>query len=314
MGFLSLVIALLLEQVRPLSEDNWLYQGLRGTARSVERNFNAGETQQGVLGWMILALPATLIAWGGFALLLRLHSPIGCLLWDVAVLYLTLGFRQFSHFYTDIQVALANNDLPLARELLTLWKNREGAGLNATELGVEDISRIAIEEALVASHRHVFGVFFWFVLLPGPTGAVLYRVADYLARAWNPGVEQPFGRFARQAFAVMDWLPVRLTAVGFAIVGDFEDAMFAWRTRATRFGDAARGILIASGAGALGVRLGEPAHLYRGALLEPDPVIESLPAVEPSPAAMRSAVAMVWRSLVLWMVLLLLLWIAGLFG
>jgi adenosylcobinamide-phosphate synthase len=314
MGFLSLVIALLLEQVRPLSEDNWLYQGLRGAARTVERNFNAGEAQQGVLAWLILVLPATLLAWGGFALLLRLHSPIGGLLWDVAVLYLTLGFRQFSHFYTDIQAALANNDLPAARALLALWKSREGESFSAADMTTEEISRVAIEEALIASHRHVFGVFFWFVVLPGPSGAVLYRVADYLARTWTPGADEPFGRFARKAFAVIDWLPVRLTAIGFAIVGNFEDAIFAWRSRATRFGDAARGILIASGAGALGVRLGEPGHLYRGALLEPDPVVEGFSGVDPSPAAMRSAVGLVWRSLVLWMVLLLLLWFAGLFG
>jgi adenosylcobinamide-phosphate synthase len=160
----------------------------------------------------------------------------------------------------------------------------------------------------------VFGVFFWFVLLPGPSGAVLYRIANFLARQWNVTPGEPFGRFARQAFAAIDWLPVRLTAIGFAIVGNFEDAVFSWRSHAGRFTDPPRGILIASGAGALGVRLGDVEHLQRSALLDGDLAIEGLPGVEPGPTALGSAVGLVWRSLVLWMLLLLLLWLPGLFG
>jgi adenosylcobinamide-phosphate synthase len=49
MGFLSLIIALLVEQVRPLRSHNMAYGVVRGTAEVIERNFNAGEKQQGVL-------------------------------------------------------------------------------------------------------------------------------------------------------------------------------------------------------------------------------------------------------------------------
>ena len=45
-----------------------------------------------------------------------------------------------------------------------------------------------IEHSLLAAHRHVFGVFFWFVLLStfglGPAGAVLYRMAEFASRYW----------------------------------------------------------------------------------------------------------------------------------
>ena len=45
-----------------------------------------------------------------------------------------------------------------------------------------------IEHSLLAAHRHVFGVFFWFVLLStlglGPAGAVLYRLAEFVSRYW----------------------------------------------------------------------------------------------------------------------------------
>src|SRR5258706_514659 len=96
----------------------------------------------------------------------------------LAVLYLTLGFRQFSHNFTDIQLAIKAGDLDRARSLLDGW--RGASGVVHTR---EEVVRLTIEEALVASHRHVFGVLLWYLLLPGPSGAVLYRLAaDFALR------------------------------------------------------------------------------------------------------------------------------------
>ena len=336
MGLLSLIIALLVEQLRPLSSANVAYNAVRGTAEALERNFNAGEKQQGVLAWFILVAPLTIFAWLIYYLLLRVHPFLG-LAWNALIVYLTLGFRQFSHYYTDIQLALADNDLDRARSLLTEWKRASDPKFSAADLVLSDICRLAIEEALVASHRHVFGVFFWFVILPGPAGAVLYRLADYLARRWNQSTRglndaapiEPFGLFAQRAFQWIDWLPVRLTAIGFAIVGNFEDAVFCWRNHLQQWADLSRGILLAAGSGALGVRLGQtagpPARNVTAASLasavdpvaaavSSDPAAEMMPGVEASPAALQSAVGLVWRSMLLWMLLLLLLSVAGLFG
>lgn len=331
MGLLSLIIALLVEQLRPLSSANVAYNAVRGTADALERNFNAGEKQQGVLAWIILVVPPTVFAWLVYYLLLRVHPFLG-LAWNALVVYMTLGFRQFSHFYTDIQLALAENDLDRARVLLTEWKRASDPRFSAADLALSDICRLAIEEALVASHRHVFGVFFWFVILPGPAGAVLYRLADYLARRWNQPVNalgdvaplEPFGLFAQRAFQWIDWLPVRLSAVGFAVVGNFEDAVFCWRNHLQQWADPSRGILLAAGSGALGVRLGPTARnlpeTAAAAAIDPlaagnpDFGAEMMPGVEASPAALQSAVGLVWRSMLLWMLLLLLLSVAGLFG
>lgn len=327
MGFLSLIIALLVEQVRPLSSGNVAYNAVRGLAEVLERNFNAGERQQGVLAWIVLVVPLTVFAWLIFWLLLRVHPFLG-LAWNALVLYLTLGFRQFSHYYTDIQVALADNDLDRARALLTEWRRKADPKFSAADLTLSDICRLTIEEALIASHRHVFGVFFWFVLLPGPSGAVLYRLADYLARRWNrPGTDaplEPFGHFARRFFQWIDWLPVRLTAIGFAIVGNFEDAIFCWRNQARQWDDPSKGILLAAGTGALGVRLGPAARNVPDAMSPPtidptgagqyDPMADAIPGVDASPAALRTGVGLVWRSLLLWMLLLLLLSLAGWFA
>jgi adenosylcobinamide-phosphate synthase len=330
MGFLSLIIALLVEQVRPLRSNNIAHDAVRAASELIERNFNAGERQHGVLAWIVVVVPPTLAAWVIYYLLIRAHPFLG-LAWNALVVYLTLGFRQFSHYYTDIQVALADNDLERARTLLTNWKREGDPSFSAADLVLSDICRLAIEEALVASHRHVFGVFFWFVLMPGPSGAVLYRLADFLARRWNPTIKnstidsappEPFGLFAQRAFHWIDWLPVRLTAIGFAVVGNFEDAVFCWRNYARQWSDASRGILLSAGTGALGVRLGPMARPGSESLAptaDPtvpgdDPGSDAMPGVEASPAALRSGVGLVWRSMLLWMLLLLLLSLAGLFG
>ena len=332
MGFLSLIIALLVEQVRPLRMSNPVYAAVRGMAEVIERNFNAGERQHGVLAWFVLVVPLVLATWGLYALLLRAHPFLG-LAWNALVLYLTLGFRQFSHYYTDIQLALADNDLERARALLTEWKRDADPSFSVADLVLTDICRLAIEEALVASHRHVFGVFFWFVLLPGSVrrGAVpaggLSRAAleradgDPPVRAASP---EAFGLFPKRAFHWIDWLPVRLTAIGFAIVGNFEDAIFNWRNHLQPDADESRAILLATGGGALGVRLGP---LARAAVepagpMTPDPTAggyefggaDGIPGTEATPAALRSGVGLVWRSMLLWMLLLLLLSLAGLFG
>jgi adenosylcobinamide-phosphate synthase len=152
----------------------------------------------------------------------------------------------------------------------------------------------------------------------GPACAVMYRVAEYLARAWNEPDHmrgEAFGQFAARAFYWIDWLPVRLTAVAFAVVGNFEDAIYAWRNFAHRWADEAKGIILTAGGGAMGVRLGTPYENASGLKLPADAATadsseieaEVLPGEEPNVRALQSTVGLVWRALLLWMMLLLLL-------
>jgi len=132
-------------------------------------------------------------------------SPLFALLLNVCGALSHDGFRQRSHYFTDIHLALKNNDVDKARDILSAWRQVDCAGLER-----EAITRLAIEEALVSSHRYVFAVIFWFVLLPGPAGAILYRLSMFLNDRWgertSPELER-FSRFARRAFAALDWLP-----------------------------------------------------------------------------------------------------------
>ena len=308
LSLVSLVLALLIEQARPLNYRQIVFGPLCRLADALDSLFNAGERRHGILAWL-LGVGGLVVFVGVIYAIFLAVNPLFAVAWNVVILYLTMGFRQFSHYYTDIQLALRMGDLPRARQLLAEWRGSSADGLSSG-----DVARLAIEEALEGSHRHVFGVLLWFVLLPGPCGAVLYRASAVLAEHWGRnapnGEAGAFTGFARQAFAIIDWLPVRATAAAFAVVGDFEDAVYCWRTQADKWPGDGLGIVLASGAGALGVRLGMP-------VVESGEVADRAElgtGDEADVEFMQSAVGLVWRSVVLWVVLLLLLGLASLVG
>src|SRR5258706_1384146 len=222
MSLLSLVAALLLEQWRPLADRRNLYLLLARYATFLEGLFNAGEARQGAIAWVIAVVPAVLGAWLVYAAAYGVHHLLTLLL-NVAALYLTMGFRQRSHYFTAIHLALKEDDLVKARDTLSAWRKASCADLDR-----EAIARLAIEEALVSSHRYVFAVVFWFVLLPGPAGAILYRLSMFLHDRWgtktSPELER-LSRFSPLSFAALDWLPERFTAAAFSLVGAFDDAV-----------------------------------------------------------------------------------------
>jgi len=301
MTLISIILSLLLEQVRPMAVgrvDAWL----NGWAQFLENRLNAGERSHGVAAWTLgVAVPALLVL--ALYLFLLANNMVAAVLFNIALLYLTTGFRQFSHYFTDIQMALRMGELDRARQLLGEWR-----GASAEHLNSGEIARLAIEESLLASHRHVFAPLFWFVIL-GPAGAVLYRLARHLYRSWGRsarGELGDFGECAERAFAIVDWLPVRLTAAAFAVVGDFEDAVYCWRSQASRWPEEAPGILLATGAGALGVRLGMPIHAAGGIGERP----ELGTGDDADPDFMQSTIGLVWRTLVMALLLLTLLGIA----
>jgi adenosylcobinamide-phosphate synthase len=124
----------------------------------------------------------------------------------------------------------------------------------------------------------------------------------------------------------MDWLPARITALGFAVVGSFEDAIDGWRNHAQRFPNDNDGIILAATAGAINVRLGgrelQPVFLpgssqgFQAADTTADPTAggASTPGREPETAHLAQIVGLVWRTVVMWMVLLALLTMARLLG
>ncbi|MFA7269195.1 MAG: CobD/CbiB family protein [Sterolibacterium sp.] len=303
MTLFSIVIALILEQVRPVPQQRFVLRPLARYACFLEERFNDGQRHHGRIAWLVAVLPPVLLILV-LQILLAWWQPLLALPLGVAVVYLTMGFRQFSHYFTDIHLALRMGELERARSLLGEWRGR-----SADRLASGEVARLAIEQALVASHRHVFAPLLCFFLL-GPAGALLYRLALFFGGQWGRPGYGAFGEFAQRAFYCLDWLPLRITAASFAMVGDFEDAVYCWRTQAAGWPEAGIGILLASGAGALGVRLGLPVNEAG----EPNERPELGLGDEADVDFMQSTIGLVWRTLVLCLLLLALFWVASWVG
>lgn len=338
MSFFAVLFALILEQARPLARGNWVHLNLQRWSRWARRSLDAGKRHHGWIAWTCAVLAPTLLVVLVHWLLARVNVLLA-FAWNVVILYVTLGFRQFSHYFTDIRDALDDGNEDAARELLAQWRQ-----VDASELPRSEIVRHVIEYSVLAAHRHVFGVLGWFSVLAalglGPAGAVLYRMSEFVARYWThrsslPGdsASPALQQVASRAWGRIDFLPARLTSLGFAVVGSFEDAIDAWRNYSQRFpqdmaaavANRNDGIIVAATSGAVNVRLGgqvlKPAFSsagtqqdFQASAADSEGLTDSTPGREPELAHLRSVVGLVWRSVVLWMVLLALLTLARLLG
>ena len=321
MSFFSLFLALVIEQARPLGSSHFLHLWLRRWADWVASHVDGGTKSQAWLAWALLigvpACLAILIHW----VLAYFVGWFFAVAWNVALLYVTLGFRQFSHHFTGIRDALNDGDEALARQLLADWQQVE-----VNELPRNEIVRHVIEHSVLSAHRHVFGVFFSYALLSiaglGPVGAVVYRIAEFAKRYWSQTprlathitqehhnwTSTSLQEVVTDSWHAIDWIPARATAMGFAIMGSFEDAMDGWRHHAEKFPNDNDGVILAATAGAINVQLG-------GAALQPElPGSSSTPGRPPELAHFAQVVGLVWRTVVMWLVLVALLSLANLLG
>jgi adenosylcobinamide-phosphate synthase len=307
----SLIAALVLEQLYPLASRKRLREWLVEYADFFSHHFNAGEHSHGRIAWLLAVVPLLLGSVFAYWLLFRVHPMLA---WSfcVLVLYLAMGFRQASQYFAAIQAALREEDLDKACALLSDWR-----GESCDELDSRQVVGVTMEEALLAAYHKVFGVTVWFVIAMllglGPAGAVLYRLAQFLDTRWGGREDTDMGRFggfAGQVYRWMAWLPVRLTAITFAVVGNFEDTLYCWRTQARNWPVPHAGIVLASGAGALGVMLGQP--IMQGGEMLDRPELGVGEAADAE--FLQSTVGLIWRALVLWMVILLLLNLTTLAG
>jgi adenosylcobinamide-phosphate synthase len=288
MTFLTILLSLLIEQIRPAPHE-WIAHRLKAWANVLGNRLNTGEHCQGLWAWLIAALlPALMVGIVHAFLPLAAAFVLGLVL-----LWLAGGLRRFSHHYQEIELALRTQDIQAARQHLTRWTGQRSEALSSTE-----VARLAMEQGIVCAFHGVFALLFWFVIA-GPAGIVLWQLTVALRAHWSvveaklPG-EQALGQIAQKAYDLLAWLPVRLTAMTFALAGDFEDAVHCWRTQATRWPDANEGILLSSAAGALGVRLGLPIPDGDQWFSRPELGLGD----DPDADGMLSLRALVWRTLV----------------
>ncbi len=253
----------------------------------------------GALAWLVMVGVPTACA---VALVLLLPWPLAWLL-HALLLWFALGAQSLAEHIRPIAAALLVGDLPAARQLTARIVSRDLS--DADEAAV---ARAAVESALENGNDAIFGALFWFALAGGP-GALAFRLANTLDAMW--GYRTPrllhFGWAAARIDDGLNWIPARLTALGYALCGNARAAWQCWQTQAAAWDSPNAGPVMASGAGSLQVLCGGAAR-YHGAMEARPPLGLGIAPTGPDVAR---AMALVSRALVLWLCVQTLLCLAS---
>jgi adenosylcobinamide-phosphate synthase len=253
----------------------------------------------GVIAVLLLIVPFALVA-GGLAAVPYL-GPLA----ELGLLYLAVGAASLRQHAEAVADALAADDLARARERVGRIVSRDTANLTT-----DQVSAATVESVLENGCDAIFGALFWF-LLAGASGVVAYRLANTLDAMWGYRTTRYlyFGWAAARLDDGLNWLPARLTAASYVLLGPRPRiAWDCWRTQAPTWKSPNAGVVMATGAGALGLALGGPAP-YHGEWVERPPLGDG---VQPVAADIGRALDLVQRTLWLWLGIALLggLWIA----
>jgi adenosylcobinamide-phosphate synthase len=262
-------------------------------ARWFEARLYADRRGSGVCAWLLTVMPLVILAccaetWLGWL------SAWAAFLFNVLVLYAAIGLRSLGDHAMPVATALRDGDMARARQAVGRMVSRDTQVLDECQ-----VAAAATESVLENGNDAVFGALFWFAVLGAP-GALLYRLANTLDAMWGYRTAryESFGWAAARIDDGLNYVPARLTALSYMLLGQTSRAWRCWRTQAKQWDSPNAGPVMAAGAGALGVRLGGAApydgvwearpHLGEGDLPDADAIGRSL--------------ALVRRSVVLWLV------------
>ncbi|WP_428622508.1 adenosylcobinamide-phosphate synthase CbiB [Sedimenticola sp.] len=249
-----IVIALLLDQLLGEVKKWHPLVGFGRMAQYVERRFNrqpgSKKHMVGVLGVTILVPPLVLSS-------LALSIWLGPL-FDMALLYFAVGARSLVEHARAVIDALEMADLELARQRVGMIVSRDTTAMQRT-----DIVRATIESVLENGADAIFAPLFWFIVAGAP-GVVLYRLVNTLDAMWGYRTERfsQFGWCAARLDDLLNWLPARITALGYAMMGNARASLTSWRTQSGLLDSPNAGVVMTAGAGALGVMLGGPCSYW----------------------------------------------------
>jgi adenosylcobinamide-phosphate synthase len=259
-------------------------------------NVQSARRLKGVLAWLLAIVPFVLLIY-----LICLHAQLKIVA-SMLILYFALGMQSLSEHALRIQLSLRAGDLPQARQRVGEIVSRDTTAMQA-----EDVARAGVESVLENGNDAVFGALFWFALLGAP-GALLYRLANTLDAMW--GYRTPrffyFGWAAARLDDVLNYIPARLTAFSYALLGHTRTALQCWQQQSHAWDSPNAGPVMASGAGSLSVKLGGAAQ-YHGAIEQRPPLGSGN---LPQAADIGRAVSLVQRSVWLWIAVLLSLGVA----
>ena len=167
----------------------------------------------------------------------------------VAVLWYCLGPIQISRELEHLTEARATSNRQDWQDL---------AEQTLGEPPEEDDSLLdiqCVEALLTQPNNQLFSILFWFVVL-GPIGCLLVwlttRLASMKLDDEQTGLESSVARLNW----LLGWLPARITALAYSLVGSFDDSLKAWQAGSDYDTDPAtnEGFLLRIGSAAIGRR------------------------------------------------------------
>ncbi|MEE9337816.1 MAG: adenosylcobinamide-phosphate synthase CbiB [Methylococcaceae bacterium] len=234
------------------------YGYLANRVETIFRNPNHTAVQQNMMG--LIALTSLLFPFVFFIYFLNQWEVFSLFLSPI-VLYFCIAAKSLKQHSNLVLQTLETDDLELAKKKVAMIVSRETEKMTTT-----DICKATIESILENGADAVFAPIFWFIVA-GPTGAILYRLSNTLDAMWGYKNQRfiHFGWAAARFDDVLNWIPARLTAVSYALLGRTTLAFTCWKKQAQLLDSPNAGPVMTAGAGALDIQLGGPAW-YHGKL------------------------------------------------
>ncbi len=200
----------------------------------------------GWLGMAVVILPIIIILGIIYCVASSLFfSAIGFILSVVILLY-CLGpddlYHQLHKYFASVSSGQHEQSQKFLKHFVGDVKTDDAAAVN----------RAVTRQIFIQANEHFFGVLFWFIVL-GPLGAVFYRLTVLIHRHKNLPA---FANMQNQAVLlqdILDWIPVRLAALIYALVGNFAATFSCWMKYAAKGFNATQSIITECSVAALGV-------------------------------------------------------------
>jgi len=300
MSALLLLVAIVLDAL--LGEPRRFHPlvGFGRWAQFLEARLNRNALELTPFALRLRGVLALVIAVGPWVALIALAASAGHYMHygvTVAALYFALGHQSLRQHALRVYEALASGNLEEARSRVGFMVSRDTGKMDA-----QAVAAATVESVLENGNDAVFGALFWF-LIAGAPGVLLFRLANTLDAMW--GYRTPrflyFGWAAARFDDVLNFIPARLTALTYSLLGSTGNALRCWRLQAPAWDSPNAGPVMAAGAGALQLGLGGGAY-YHGEWEERPPLGSGTP---PDASSIQAALRLVRSGVMLWLVMVI---------
>jgi AmpE protein len=283
MTLMTILICLIAQRYIGLGETLHKMNWLNSYARYMHKLIGNTPLWQGIWGVIALLIPLIFLVAFIDHLLQGWFFNFFKFLFDLFILLYCLNARDLRRQLTEYFNAYSRED-----SQASYYHGFTFIKKSSAETPPEDsphLVRAVTRAIFLDADQHIFAVIFWYIVL-GPVGAVLYYLVNRIVffAKQNQHELSSFKESAKRIQGVLDWIPVRITGLSYALAGHFSYAFAKW-LKYLKLGP--------SKSQELAYRLG----LAALELDETDPATAQL-------AENNSALTLIDRSLVIWIVVI----------